>query len=223
MRKRQVLVIGLGRMGLSIVDELFDTSADVVCVDKRAEAVDLVKDRVAAAYIADGSDPAVLEQVEAHEADVAVITYGEDFEATVMAVSALHALGVSTIVARAATARQATVLRAVGATRVVLIEEEMGRRLAPELLSPAARELAEYASSFRVLPWQPEDEHVGRTLASLELTTRFDIQALGYFRGPPKKQKLPSPIAGTADYTIEHGDTLLLIGLHESIERFLAS
>lgn len=224
MKNKRALVIGLGRFGTSLVDELFDTSVEIAVIDKSAAAVDALKDRVSAAFVADGSDPGVLESVGAREMDVAVVTYGEDFEATVLAVATLAQMKVPAIMARAATERQASVLRSVGATRVVLVEDEMGRRLAPEILSPAAAELVDYASSFRVLPWSPTLEFVGKTLAELDLRRRFEITVLGYWReqvapgGRKPKLNMPTP-----EYRVEANDTLLLIGLHDRVEKFLSA
>ena len=103
MKNKRALVIGLGRFGTSLVDELFDTSVEIAVIDKSAAAVDALKDRVSAAFVADGSDPGVLESVGAREMDVAVVTYGEDFEATVLAVATLAQMKVPAIMARAAT------------------------------------------------------------------------------------------------------------------------
>ncbi len=223
MKKKRVLVIGLGRLGTALVDELFDTGVEIAVIDKSAAAVDALKDRVGGAFVADGSDPAVLENVGAGEMDVAVVTYGEDFETTVLAVATLAQLKVPAIVARAGNERQAAVLRSVGATRVVMVEHEMGRRLAPEILSPAAADLADYASSFRVLPWAPTPEFVGKTLLELDLRRKHEITVLGYWRGRTghgdRKARLTLP---SADYRVEATDTLLLIGLHDAIERFVA-
>jgi hypothetical protein len=97
------------------------------------------------------------------------------------------------------------------ATRVVLVESEVGRRLAPEVLSPAAAELMEQAAGFRDVPWAAHGPALGRSLAELDLPRRYEVTVLGCWRGreaPSRKQRLERP---TADYRIESGDTLLLI------------
>jgi trk system potassium uptake protein TrkA len=223
MKQKTVLVIGLGPMGTSLADELWDTNVELVVVDKDPHAVDAVKDKASAALVADATDPLVLEGLGARDLHVAVVSFGEDFEAAALTVSTLAQLKVPTIIARAKNERQAQVLRAVGATRVVLVESEMGRRLAPEVLSPAASELMEQAAAFRVVPWAAEGPFVGRSLADLDLPRRYEVTVLGYWRGrdaTARKRKLDRP---TPDYRIEEGDTLLLIGLADALERFLAS
>lgn len=220
MKQQTVLVIGLGPMGASLVDELWDTSSEIIVVDKDPAAVDAVKERASAAFVADASEVQVLEGVGARDVNVAVVTFGQDFEAAALTVSTLVQLKIPTIIARAKNERQAAVLRAVGATRVVLVETEMGRRLAPEVLSPASSELMEEAAAFRVVPWLARSSVVGRTLAELDLPRRYDVTVLGYWRGPVagRKRAVTRP---TADYRVEEGDTLLVIGLAEAIEKFL--
>lgn len=222
MKHKRVLVIGLGRFGHSLVEELWDTQVETVVIDKSAAAVELAKERASAAFVGDGSDPRVLEGIGAQEMDVAVVTHGEDFEASVLAVSALAQLKVPYIVVRAGNERQSAVLRAVGATRVVLVEDEMGRRLAAEVLSPASSDVLEYASSFRVVPWTPGPAIHGKTLVELDLQKRHEIHVLGYFRdrgaAPSRKPRLQ---VAHADYRVESGDTLLVIGLHQAVENFL--
>lgn len=218
-RTRRVLVIGVGRFGRALIEELWETGCDLVAVDKDPEAIDAVKSKTAAAYVADGTDPAVLENIGAREVDVAVVTAGEAFEDTVLCVSQLAQLNVKVIFARAANDRQAHVLERVGATRAVQVENEMGRRLAVQVLNPVARQLLDFATNFRVIPWTPEPAYVGKTLAQANFR-RFELNVIGFFAGDPDNPKLQFAAPG---YSIEAGHTLLLVGDEDAIERFLAS
>lgn len=222
MKNKRVLVIGVGRMGQGLIEELFDTQVEILAVDTAEAAIDQVKDKTAAAFVGDGSDQHVLASLGVRDLDVAVVTYGEDFEATALAVSSLAQMKVPTIIARAATARQANILYAVGATRVVRVEDEMGRRLAPEVLSPASSTIAEYAADLRVVPWLAAETVVGRTLRELDLRSRYQLTVVGFCRGaaqgPGKKPPLLFP---EPDMRIERGDTLLVIGASDAVEKFL--
>jgi trk system potassium uptake protein TrkA len=217
-KDKKVLVIGLGRFGSALAEELWDTNAELIVVDKDPEAVDAHKSRASAAFVADASDPGVLENLGARDVDVAVVTPGEDFEGTVMCVSQLVQLGVKTIFARAANDRQAHVLRAVGASRALQVENEMGRRLAMQVLNPVAAELLDFAMHFRVVPWVVPASGVGKSLTELSFR-KFEINVLGYLRPEPGvKPRMQLP---PADYRTSQGDTLLLVSEEESLERFL--
>lgn len=132
---RRVLVIGIGSFGSALVETLHTAGAEVLVVDENAAAIDGIKDLCEHAVIADGTDPRVLAAVEAATCDAAVVTFGEDFEASVLAVAALAKLGIREIAVRATNQRQQEVLLAVGATRVIQLELEGGRRYGEELVS----------------------------------------------------------------------------------------
>lgn len=223
MSHKKVLVVGMGRFGSALVEELWDTSCELIIVDKQPEAIDPHKQRISAAFVADASEPGVLENIGARDVDVAVVTSGEDFEATVLCVSLLAELGVKTIFARAASDRQAHVLRAVGATRAIQVENEMGRRLAVQVLNPVAAHLMDFAMHFRVVPWSPKPPFVGKSLEDAQLR-KFDLNVLGYLRvdpaNPHAKPRMQLPTAG---YVIDERDTLLIVSEEESLERFFAS
>jgi trk system potassium uptake protein len=172
--------------------------------------------------VADATAPSVLDNIGAGDVDVAVVTSGEDFEATVLCVSQLAQLGVKNIFARAANDRQAHVLRAVGATRAIQVENEMGKRLAVQVLNPVAAHLMDFAMHFRVLPWVVAPSYVGKTLAEADFR-KFEINVLGYFRVAAAANVKPRLHLPNPTYRIETGDTLLLVSEEENMEKFLAS
>ena len=124
----------------------------------------------------------MLDNVGAREVDVAVVTAGESFEGVVLCVSMLAELGVKVIFARATNDRQATVLRRVGATRAIQVENEMGRRLAVQVLNPVSSHLLDFATHFRVVPWKATAIYVGKTLSDADFR-RFELNVLGWFGG----------------------------------------
>ena len=82
MKVKKVLVIGLGRFGDSLIETLWQARAEVIAVDASAEQVEQAKNKTSAAFVGDGTDPRVLSAIGAENVDTAVVTFGEDFEAT---------------------------------------------------------------------------------------------------------------------------------------------
>lgn len=223
MKRKRVLVIGLGRFGTSLVQSLWEAGAEIIAVDEHSEAVDAVKDQTSAAFIGDATQLSVLEGIGAADAEVGVVTFGEDFEASVLCVASLKRLKVPEIIARAATERQAEVLQAVGATRVIQLEKHMGDRVAIEMMTPADAEFVDFASRYRVVPFTVQGELAGKTLIEANLRQRFSIHVLGYRRCETKSQggkpklEVPKP-----DYMMREGDTLLVVGEEENVNEFIA-
>jgi trk system potassium uptake protein len=221
-RRKRILVIGLGRYGAAIVGTLWDLGVDIVVIDRDARAVDSVKEKTQAAFVADATDPAVLESVGMREIDSAVVSFGDAFEASVLVVSTLRSLGVTQILARAETDRRADVLRAVGATRVVEVEREMGHRVGIELVAPGPPDLLEFAARYRVVPWVAAGSLVGRTLRESGLRERYGLNVLGVHPAeqarPGRKASLMPP---SPEHRIQDGDTLLVVGDDEQLKRFM--
>lgn len=216
-RPRKVLVIGVGRFGGALVDELWQSGCEVVAVDKQPEAVESVRSKTSAAFVADATDPAVLDNVGARDMDVAVVTAGEAFEGVVLCVSQLAQLGLKVIFARAANDRQAHVLQRVGATRAIQVENEMGRRLAVQVLNPVAGHILDFAMHFRVVPWSVTPAYVDKTLTEAAFR-RFELNVIGWFAG----EDAPRLNFAAPDYRLKQGHTLLLVGQEDAIEKFLA-
>ncbi len=221
-KKKRVLVIGLGRFGIALTEELWRGGAEIVVVDSNERAIQEVKDRCDAAFIADATDISALEGAGVRDVDTAVVAFGRNFEAAVLTVAALRKWGVGRIVARATSRERAEVLRAVGATRVHEVEAEMGQRAALAIVTPVAPDLLDLASQFRVIPWTADGPLVGKTLSECGLRQRFGINVLGI--RPAAQQDLPSGQLQQPhpQYVIERDDTLLLVGEDEDVSRFVA-
>ncbi|MFW6050401.1 MAG: potassium channel family protein [Myxococcota bacterium] len=222
-KDKRIMVIGLGRFGTAIVEDLWEAGVDVVVVDSDEDTVERMKDKAGAAFVGDATEPDVLEGVGAADMSTVVLSFGRYFEASVLCVTSLHDLGVPYIVARAETERQARILKTVGAHRVVEIERDMGRRLANDLIAPVTQELLEFAQHYRVIPWSARGPLVGKALQDARLRQDYQIHVLGYRRWnerTPEGRKPRIHIPGP-HYEIREGDTLLIAGDEENVNRFV--
>ncbi len=218
---KRVLVIGLGRFGVALARELWDNGVELILVDSDETVLDGLKEYSHAAFVADATDIAALEGAGIKDVDTAVVGIGESFEAAVLTVAALERWGVPDIVARATTPERAAVLRSVGATRVHEVEAEMGQRAALLITTPVAPDLLDLANQFRVIPWTAEGTIVGKKLSQCGMRQKYAINVLGIrprpTEGPPGKLQQPHP-----ECIINQGDTLLLVGEEDMVNKFVA-
>jgi trk system potassium uptake protein TrkA len=129
----RTLVVGLGRFGSALAIGLAERGCPVMAVDLRMESIEAVKEKLAYAVELDATDVDALRSIDAAACSAAVVAVGEDFESAVLAVAALKEVGIARVIARARDHRQARILRAVGASEVIEVETEVGRRLAEQL------------------------------------------------------------------------------------------
>ncbi|MGE5848881.1 MAG: potassium channel family protein [Candidatus Methylomirabilota bacterium] len=219
---KRFLVIGLGRFGRAVAEELTEAGAEVIGLDENMSRVEAVRDKIAVAAQVDSVDPEALKAVGAAEVDAAVVAIGEDFEAEILTVAALKELGVKEIVARAQTERERRILELVGATRVFFVELEMGRRLAKALAATQVVDHVEIAEGISLIYWTADERVVGKTLGETELRSRWGLNLVAVKRSRPDGAEsvvvMPDP-----DFALMAGDVLLLVGADARIRAFTSA
>ena len=108
-------------------------------------------------------------------------------------------------------------LERVGATRAIQVENEMGRRIAVQVLNPVAGHILDFAMHFRVVPWTVTPAYADKTLTEAPFR-RFELNVIGWFAG----DAAPRLNFAASDYRLKLGHTLLLVGQEDAVERFLA-
>jgi trk system potassium uptake protein TrkA len=102
MSKRLYAVIGLGRFGSAVASTLISLGQDVIGVDDSEDRVREMGELTSNALQIDATDIRALRQAGVGEADVAIISIGENIEASLLIVMQVKDLGVETIIAKAA-------------------------------------------------------------------------------------------------------------------------
>ncbi|MBU3959207.1 MAG: TrkA family potassium uptake protein, partial [Candidatus Omnitrophica bacterium] len=157
---RQFAVIGLGRFGWSVAKTLSEKGHQVLAIDKDEELVQEASDFVTESVQVDSTDEKALKAVGIMNVDVAVVAIGTNLEASVLTTLIIKELGVQHIVARAVTDEHAKVLQRVGATKVVLLERDMGARIANSLVSPSILEHIELSPESSIIETVPPKEFI---------------------------------------------------------------
>lgn len=213
---KRFVVIGLGRFGRAVAEELTAGGAEVIAVDTDMKLVEDVRDHVTVAAKVDSVEQEALREVGAAEVDVAVVAIGADFAAGILTVAVLKELGIKEIVARANTDRERRILELVGATRIVTVEVEMGQRLARSLLATDVLDHVALGKGVSMVYWTADERVIGKSLADSELRSRYHLSVVGVQRsGGDTVEILPAP-----DLVFQEGDVLLLVGADARLTAF---
>jgi len=214
MKRQHAAVIGLGNFGFSVAEELAKKGCQVICVDATMERVQAIKDLVLNAVQADATDERALRAIGISEVDVAVISLGDNREASILATMILQDLGVKEIVVKVVSDLHARVLKRLGVSRVVFPEKDMGKRVAERLLAPQILEHLELSEDYGIEEIVPPDEFLNKSIADLKFRTRFGVSILAIRRqGVNGKEGMV--VNPTRDDRVMPGDLLIVIG-HEA-------
>jgi trk system potassium uptake protein len=215
--RRQFAVIGLGRFGSAMATTLSELGHEVIGVDGDGDKVRQLADTISNAVELDATDERALRAVGIQDVDVAVVSIGENIEASLLVVMQLHELGIQTIVAKAVTPIHGRMLERLGVTRVIFPEREMAVRVAHGLAMPHAIDYIELSRDFSIIEIPAPDMFVGRTLRQLELRPKFGVTLIAITRQSDPAGTPVTNIAPSADEVILAGDALSLLGSYERL------
>jgi len=223
MPTRRFAVIGLGRFGSTLARGLAAAGQEVVAIDTRQELIEEIQDVVDQAVRLDATDEKALRAQGVDKVDVAVVCIGDNFEANLLAVVLLRNMGVAEVIARATSRTRAQILRLVGATEVVLPEDESAARLAQRLATPNVVDYLSIADGYSVVQLKAPKAFFNRSLDELALRRNLGVTVLAIRRqqqarrGQPAGEVILSVPGG--DEVIRAGDQLVVVGPDEALAK----
>lgn len=181
--KGKIAVIGLGVFGREVAVNLARLGYSVLAIDQDPAAVEAVKDDVDSAVVLDTTSEEALYEAKLDEMPVVIVTIGaEHIEDSIMTIALLRQLQVPRIIGRARNDLHGRILRQVGATEIINPEQEMGRRLAMQVVRPGFREVFSLAEGVWLAEVPVPPSFVGQTLAGLQVRRKYNLTVLGVKR-----------------------------------------
>jgi trk system potassium uptake protein len=211
-----VVVIGLGRFGSSLAAELTRRGTEVLAIDNNAKLVQSLSGQLTHVATADSTDIEALRQLGVPEFYRAVVAIGTDMEASILTASLLVDLEIANIWAKAITHQHGRILKRIGVHHVVLPEHDMGVRLA-HLVTGHAQDYLEIDEDFAIVKTKPPKDAVGVPLGDTRLRSKYGVTVVSV-----KTQDEPFTYA-TADTILTYGDTIIVSGKIDDVERFVES
>lgn len=141
-------VLGLGRYGIAVAQELVKSGAAVLAVDDNMNVVDSLINELPLCKCADVTDADAFEQLGIADMDSVIIAMSNSLEATVMAITLCKEAGVKEVIVKCSTEMHRKIFQRVGADKVIFPEKESGIRLARNLLSSGFAEMMEISEDI---------------------------------------------------------------------------
>ena len=207
-------VIGLGSFGSTVPLELARFGNHVMGVDSEEKQVARLADQLTETAILDTTDEIALREVGIDRYDIALVAIGDDLQSSILTTMNLRLIGVSEIWVKATNKTHHRILSKIGADRVILPEQEMGRHIAQMLNNPMVQDYVSLGNGFSVVSILLPERLAGRTIGSLRLNDQPDLQLLGLMRG--------TEFSNCRDLKAElrQDDKLLLLGKRADLRAF---
>ncbi len=208
-----VVVIGLGRFGKSLADQLERDDVQVLAIDDDPKRVQDLAGRWTHVVQADSTDIQAMEQLGVGEFSKAVIGIGHNLEASVLTAFVLRKLGVSDIWAKAITTSQGEILEQVGVSHVVRPEHAMGKRVA-HLVRGRMLDYIEFDDGYAIVKTTPPHGILGKTLADAGVRSRYGVTIVG-IKSPGQEFSYATPTS-----VVNRGDLIIVSGDRRKVELF---
>ncbi len=213
---KQAVVIGLGRFGVSLAQELYKLGFDVLGIDRDEQVAQAQTEQLITVVRADSTSESALRELGIANYDVAVVAIGTDIQASILTTLLLKTLGVKEVIARANNPLHGESLERIGADKVLDPEREAGVRLAHRLFNPDVQEYIGVIGDVGISKFKPPEHLIGQTLEEAGLggtRDRYGITVMAIRRGR-------EPILFPAkDEQIETGDILFVAGTDDLLDK----
>lgn len=133
MAKKTFAVIGLGRFGESVVNELLEQDHDILVLDKDPDRVQRISKKVTHAATIDSTDKQSLSEVGIKSINHVIVAIGDDIQSSIMTSLILLELGVAKLTVKVQNDYHEKVLQKIGVTDTVFPEKVTGRNMASRL------------------------------------------------------------------------------------------
>lgn len=176
------LVIGLGVFGTNLAVDLTDSGHEVIAVDRNAETVDRIKDMVSTTYILDTSNEEAVSLLPLSNVDIAIVTIGDNFGASIKTVALLKKMNVKRIMVRASDELHEAILQSMGVERILTPEKKSALNLVNELALNTNVESFAVTTTAYIFKFEAPDFLIGRKYSTLTNDKFYDLRLIAALR-----------------------------------------
>lgn len=211
---KSVLLIGMGKFGQTLGQNLLDMSVEVMIVDKNEDIINQLSAKYADALIANCMNEDNLKRLDIPSFDACVVAIGEDFQSSLEITSLLKDLGAKWVVSKAETEIQRKFLLKNGADEVVYPDRDIAEKLAVKLNSKKVFDFIELNDEYSIFEIAVPLAWYGKKLIDLNPRKKYGLNLLTVKKGEAVVPSLD------ANYVFQKEEHMLVFGKTDDILAF---
>lgn len=207
-------VIGLGRFGKALAQELAASGADVLAVDADEDAVKEIRNEVENALVSDDLSEDNLRRMGFGECDTVIVCIGSELDISMLTVLNIMSIGVKRVIAKASSKAHGQLLEKIGA-EIIYPERDSGISLAHTLTSTGLLEAIQLSKDVDIAEVSLPEYLNGISVSDSGLRQNYGLNIVAISRNNLTITDV------TPQEVLRSGDTLLLIGNNSSFRKFM--
>ena len=210
---KSVLIIGMGRVGCHLAEEMQKLGYDVVIVDSDSEVIEKLSGKFTDAIIGDCTNEDVLESIGVKDFDICFVMIAENFQSSLEVTSLLKEHGAKIVVSKANTKIQQKFLKRNGADYVVYPEFDTAKRMADRFNLDNVLDCIELNDEYAIYEIPVPEKWIGRSLVQIGVRNEYNLNVLMV-----KNNGKLNPLPG-AEYVFCVEDNIIALGKSKDVAR----
>ena len=213
MKKKTILLIGLGRFGLHIAKKLHELGHEIMAVDVSEEKINQAVPFVTDAQIGNSTNEDFLKSLGINNYDLCIVTISDDFQSSLETTSLLKELGAKKVISRAERDGQAKFLLRNGADEIVYPEKQLASWMAIKYSADHILDYIEIDNEHAIFEVSVPKEWIGKTIGEIDIRKRYGINILGI------KDENKLSVDVTPSQVLNSKLSLLVIGDYKRLQK----
>ncbi len=224
MKKKEIVIIGAGKFGSAIIENLKDNRRfKIYLIDNNEKILRNFGDVVDKVYHGDSSDEKFIKNIGVDSADIFVIGIGENIQNSILTSSIILKNFKGRVICKSSNAQHEDILRKIGVKEIVNPEAEAAKRAFFRIINPMNElkylekynneiYVTEFEGKISLLKFPAKKEWINKEIKDLKIE---NISIVLIYKSSNKV------IIAKGDTKIEEGDYLLVVGKNSDIINFL--
>jgi len=217
IKKRQFAILGLGRFGSGLAEELCRLGHEVMVMDKSEDKINKISAKVTHAIQGDITNEDILKTLGFANFDEVIVASSQNIQSSLMACLLLKEQGVKKLVAKASSELHGKVLAKIGVDTVVFPERDMAIKLAQSMTSTSIVDYIELSEEFNIAELGVPNSVDGFTLQKANLREKYGLNVLAIISCEGTN------LTPKASDVLKKGDRIVVIGNKDKISTFDAN
>ena len=211
---KSILLIGMGKFGSIVGEELLARGNEVMVVDKNEERINLCSSKFTHAVTANCMNSENLKSFNIPSFDACIVAISDDFQSSLEITSLLKDLGAKYVISKASTAIQRKFLLKNGADEVVYPDADTAEKLAVMVNSKKIYDYFALNDTHSIFEIEVPIEWVGKSIQEINPRKKFHINVLMVNRN----EEIFS--SSDADFEFQTNDHVVVFGETEKLMTF---
>ena len=212
---KSILIIGMGKFGHHLCENLLRLGNEVMIVDERGDGWEDLLPLVTSAKIADCTNVDVLKSLGVRNFDICFVCIGTNFQSSLEITSMLKEMGAKYVVSKTNRDIHAKFLLRNGADEVIYPDRDIAEKVAVRFSANHVFDYIEVTPEYSIYEIPTFSHWIGKTIKDVDFRAKYHVSILG------TKVDGVTNLLPMASHVFDEKEHLMVIGTNSDVEKLL--